>query len=172
MKANKKLPKLGARTIKTGITVFICSIIALFILKRDSAIISCISGVTCLQNSVKDSVVTGKNRLTGTIVGAIIGFVFASLSTCITNNEITISLVAATGIIATIYLCILFNIQDCINIACVMFLMIIMTISESQWISYSIIRTIDTFVGVMVGVTVNKFILKDSFKKVGKKKLS
>lgn len=67
----KPLPKLGARTIKTGITVLICSIISLIILKRDTAFVSSMAGVICLQNTVKGSVITGKNRILGTIVGGI-----------------------------------------------------------------------------------------------------
>lgn len=168
MKKAIKLPKVGARTIKTGITVLLSSLISFLILKRESAIIASISGVICLQNSVEGSVSTGKNRITGTIFGAIIGFIFASLSRHIGNNELIISLIAGIGIVATIYLCILFSIQDCISTACVMFLIIMMSISESEWLVYSITRTIDTFVGVLVGITVNKYVLRDSFKKVKK----
>lgn len=163
-----ELPKIGARTIKTGITVLVCALISFLIFNRESAFISSMSGVTCLQNSVKGSVSTGKNRITGTIFGAVIGFIFASLSRYMGNNKFIISLVAGIGTIATIYLCIVFSIQDCINTACVMFLMIMMSISESQWLTYSITRTIDTFVGVLVGITVNKYVLKNSFKKVKK----
>lgn len=168
LKMNKKikLPKIGARTIKTGITVLLSSLISFLVLKRESAIIASISGVICLQNSVEGSVSTGKNRITGTIFGAIIGFVFASLSRYTNSNKFMISVIAGAGIIATIYLCILFSIQDCISTACVMFLIIMMSISESEWLSYSIMRTIDTFVGVFVGITVNKYVLKESFKKV------
>lgn len=168
MKKVRELPKIGARTVKTGITVLVCSLISLLIFNRESAFISSMSGVTCLQNSVKGSVSTGKNRITGTIFGAIIGFIIASLSRYMGDNKIIISLVAGVGVIATIYLCILFSIQDCINTACVMFLMIMMSISESQWLTYSITRTIDTFVGVLVGITVNKHVFRNSFKKAKK----
>lgn len=163
-----ELPKIGARTIKTGITVLVCALISFLIFNRESAFISSMSGVTCLQNSVKGSVSTGKNRITGTIFGAVIGFIFASLSRYMGNNKLIISLVAGIGTIATIYLCIVFSIQDCINTACVMFLLIMMSISESQWLTYSITRTIDTFIGVLVGITVNKHLFKNSFKKAKK----
>lgn len=168
MKKVRELPKIGARTVKTGITVLVCSLISFLIFNRESAFISSMSGITCLQNSVKGSVSTGKNRITGTIFGAIIGFIIASLSRYMGDNKIIISLVAGVGVIATIYLCILFSIQDCINTACVMFLMIMMSISESQWLTYSITRTIDTFVGVLVGITVNKHVFRNSFKKAKK----
>lgn len=165
----KKLPKIGARTIKTGITVLICSIISLIILRRDTAFVSSMAGVICLQNSVKDSVETGKNRLLGTVVGALLGFVVLFLSSNFNNNSIVISIAASVGIILTIYICILFEIKECISTSCMMFLILLMSVGSDSPFSYTITRTIDTFIGVFVGVTVNKYMFKNSFKHVKQK---
>lgn len=165
-----KLPKIGARTVKSGITVFLCSLISMLILKRDSVHISIISGMTCIQNSLEVSVNNGKNRIIGTIVGAVVGFIGLSISSYFkANNFLTIALIASIGTMVTIYICVLFSITESINTAYVMFIILIMNIGQDNWLNYSIMRTIDTFVGVIVGINVNKFILKDSFKKVNKK---
>lgn len=166
----KPLPKLGARTIKTGITVLICSIISLIILKRDTAFVSSMAGVICLQNTVKGSVITGKNRILGTIVGAILGFIVLFLSNNLNNNPMVVSIAGCLGIIATIYICILFEIKECINTSCMMFLILLMSVGTDNSFNYTIIRTIDTFIGVLVGVTVNKYMFKKSFKHVKKNK--
>lgn len=165
-----KLPKIGARTVKSGITVFLCSLISMLVLKRDSVHISIISGMTCIQNSLENSVNNGKNRIIGTIVGAVVGFIGLSIASLLkTNNFIVISLIAGFGTMATIYICVLFSITESINTAYVMFIILMMNIGQDNWLNYSIMRTIDTFVGVIVGINVNRFILKDSFKKVKKK---
>lgn len=166
-----KLPKIGARTIKSGITVFLCSLISILILKRETGYISIISGITCIQNSLENSVNNGKNRIIGTIVGAVIGFVGMSICNHYNlNNFITTSLIASIGTMATIYVCVLFSITESINTAYVMFLILMMNIGQENWLNYSLIRTIDTFIGVIIGINVNRFILKDSFKKVKKAK--
>lgn len=166
----KTLPKLGARTIKTGITVLICSIISLIIFKRDTAFVSSMAGVICLQNSVEGSVTTGKNRILGTIVGAILGFIVLYLSDNLNNHPLLISIAGCIGIIATIYICILFEIKDCINTSCMMFLILLMSVGSDNPFKYTIIRTVDTFIGVIVGVTVNRYMFKNSFKHVKKHK--
>lgn len=163
------LPHIGARTIKTGIAVFICSIISTLILKRDSASIACVASIICIQNDIETSVNNGKNRLIGTIVGAIIGFLVMFIWHKTNSNPFIASLVAGLGTIATIYICVLLKINQCILTACVMFLIIVMNVSEDQWLTYSIMRTIDTFIGVIVGINVNSLLFKESFKKVKSK---
>lgn len=168
MEEKKKLPHIGARTIKSGITVFLCSIISLLVLKRESPFITCFSGFMCLQNNIENSVNTGKNRILGTVFGAVMGFVIMFVCQNIADNMILVSLIAGLGIIATIYMCVLFSIENCIATSCMMFLIIVLNIGQEEWFSYSIIRTIDTFVGVLVGITINSILFQKSFRKVKK----
>lgn len=163
-----KVPRIGARTIKTGITVFLCSLISLFLFKRETGIISSMSGITCLENSLETSVNNGKNRIIGTIVGALTGFIVMYICNSLNSNSVINSLIAGVGTVVTIYICVLFSINKCINTACVMFLILIMDVGQEKWLTYSIIRTVDTFIGVLIGITVNKYIFKKSFNKVKK----
>ncbi|MGL4374613.1 MAG: aromatic acid exporter family protein, partial [Turicibacter sp.] len=68
---------VGMRTIKTGMAV----VLTLYVAK--TALISnpfyaAIGTVFAMQNTVKSSFVAGKNRVLGTVIGAIVGFIFAS----------------------------------------------------------------------------------------------
>ena len=70
-----KIPKMGMRTIKTGIAVMLCIALGQFIVQK---IFYCaIACVISVQDTVKGSMKVGLNRVKGTIVGGVIGFLFA-----------------------------------------------------------------------------------------------
>lgn len=96
------------------------------------------------------------------------GFVVMYLCHSLNSNDIVTSIIASLGTIATIYICTMFSINQCINTACVMFLILVMNVGEDKWLTYSIVRTVDTFIGVIIGISVNKHLFKKSFKKVKK----
>ena len=162
------LPKIGARTLKTGIAIFLCTLIPPLLFKRTDTLIASVSAIMCIQNSIESSMNTGKHRILGTIIGALTGFVFTYAATLFNNSTMLSSLLAAIGVIITIYLCTAFSIQSSITIACVVFLCIFISVGEEQWFAYSINRVVDTFIGVTIGLIVNKYLFRESFKKAGK----
>ena len=68
---NLKLPKIGLRTIKSGIAVFLC-----LLLLPDEPFFACITAVIFLQDTFYNSIHMGLNRGAGTIIGAILGLIF------------------------------------------------------------------------------------------------
>jgi uncharacterized membrane protein YgaE (UPF0421/DUF939 family) len=142
--------KIGSRNLKTAISVFIC-IIVFQLLKRPYPFYACIAAVICMQNSVHNSFVAGKNRMIGTIIGAVIGIMF---SIFIGQNAI----VTGLGIVLVIYLCNFFNYDGSVSIACVVFLAIMTNLKEGTSYMYAINRVFDTFVGIIVAILVNKYI--------------
>ena len=142
--------KIGSRNIKTALSVFIC-IIIFQILKRPYPFYACIAAVICMQNSVQNSFVAGKNRMIGTIIGAIIGIVFSIL---IGQNAI----VTGLGIVLVIYLCNLFKQDGSASIACIVFLAIMTNLKEGTSYMYALNRVFDTFIGIIVSILVNKYI--------------
>ena len=107
---NFKFPKIGLRTIKSGIAVFLC-----LLLLPNEPFFACLTAVICLQDTVYNSIHTGINRGAGTILGASFGlvflFLFRSLEVHMSNQyiaKIVIYLIIASGIILMIYLCNLF----------------------------------------------------------------
>ena len=63
-------PKVGLRTIKSAISVFLCLVIF-----PEIPFFACLTAVICLQDTVANSVKTGIHRGGGTILGGFIGVV-------------------------------------------------------------------------------------------------
>lgn len=104
---NLKLPKIGLRTIKSGIAVFLC-----LALLPSEPFFACLTAVICLQDTVYNSIHIGINRGAGTILGACFGliflFFFRTLENYISNHFISkllIYIIISLGIILMIYLC-------------------------------------------------------------------
>jgi uncharacterized membrane protein YgaE (UPF0421/DUF939 family) len=142
-----KLKKLGMRTVKTGISVGL-SLLCQGILVQNP-VYTALACLVSVQESVKDSLLTGLYRIRGTIIGGIVGYLFALICT---GNPI----ISALGIIATIYICNQFDLKSEISIACVTFIAIHLgNIADTTLVEYSVGRIIDTSVGVIIGVVVN-----------------
>lgn len=151
-----KLQKIGMRNIKTGIAVMICVLIGNLFL--DNAFFAVIACVISMQNTVKASLKTGINRISGTIVGGIVGFIFALISP---GNPILCGL----GIMTTIYVCNLLGLRLGTNVACVTFSSIQLAVGTANPIEYSLHRVIDTGVGVLIGIIVNYLVARPDYTK-------
>ena len=153
---NLKLQKIGMRNIKTGIAVIICVLVGNLIL--DNTFFAVVACVISMQNTFKASLKTGINRISGTIVGGIIGFLFALISP---GNPILCGL----GIMTTIYVCNLLGLRLGTNVAYVTFSAINLGVGTANPIQYSINRVIDTSVGVLIGIIVNYFVARPDYTK-------
>jgi uncharacterized membrane protein YgaE (UPF0421/DUF939 family) len=149
MKIEVKKP--GMRNIKTAIAVVI-SILISRELKMEYPFYAAIASIISMQSSVENSFKAGRNRMLGTMVGALIGYLCALISP---GNIFLIGI----GIVFVIYLCNLFNWKESSSIAGVVFCVIMLNLKGNSPIIYSINRIIDTFVGIIVAIIVNYFIM-------------
>lgn len=149
------MQKIGMRNIKTAISVFLC-IILLRIFRNPFPFYACIAAVMTMQSTVHNSYTTGKNRMLGTIVGAICGLIFALISP---NNVFLTSI----GILLIIYFLNLLNRKNSIIIGCVVFLAIMTNLKEGTPLVYSLSRVVETFVGILISVLVNYIIFPPKF---------
>ena len=143
------------RNIKTGIGVMICVLVGYFKIV-DNAFFAATACIVSMQTTVKSSLTVGLNRLKGTFLGGIIGFLFVLIKP---GDPILSSL----GIIATIYICNLLKINKSITIACVVYCSIYLSIGNNNPIDYSINRIIDTSIGVLIGVAVNYYLYRPDY---------
>ena len=149
-----KLQKVGMRTIKTGIAVFICTLLAKYLVKNPMfAGVGC---VTSMQDTVKGSLKLGFNRVKGTIIGGLVGFLCVSIKA---GDPI----LAGIGTIITIYSCTILKINSGIIVSSVTFLSIHLGIITSNPANYSIQRVIDTSVGVVIGVIINYLLARPDY---------
>lgn len=143
---------LGLRTIKTGIAVALCILVA-NLTNMTFPFYAGIAAAICMQSTVFDTMTTGLHRMLGTFVGAIIGLIFVYI------YPMNFFL-CGIGIIIVIYLCNLLKITKSVSIGCIVFLAIMTQTDESSsHILYGIYRLIDTLTGIVIAVFVNYILL-------------
>lgn len=148
---NFSFKKLGMRNIKTAIAVVI-SILISNGLKMESPFYAAIASIISMQSSVENSFKTGRHRMLGTLVGALVGYLCALIDPG--NPFLT-----GAGIVCVIYLCNLLNWKESSSIAGVVFCVIMLNLKGNSPIVYSVNRIIETFVGIIVAIVVNYFVL-------------
>ncbi|MGL5345975.1 MAG: FUSC family protein [Peptostreptococcaceae bacterium] len=149
-----KLKKVGMRTIKTGIAVGLCVFAGKYLVQNPM-----FAGVGCVvsvQDTVKGSVRLGFNRILGTMIGGLVGY----LSVLVASGD---PIMAGLGIMATIYGCNSLKINSGIIVSSVTFLSIQLGVITSNPAYYSIHRVIDTSVGVLIGVMVNYILARPDY---------
>ncbi len=159
-------PKIGLRTIKSGIAVFLC----LFLLPHvfnlpNEPFFACLTAVICLQDTVQNSIDMGINRGGGTIIGAIFGiiflFLFKFIDSSISNvffSKLIIYLIISFGVMLMIYICNLWRRLGAINITCIAFLGVTTAHAYSDPLFYATNRIIETLLGIVISILVNTFI--------------
>ena len=150
-----KLQKPGMRNIKTGIGVMIC-VLTGYLNIIDNTFFVAAACIVCIQTTVKSSLTVGFNRLKGTFIGGLIGFLFVLIRP---GDPI----LSCLGVITTIYICNILKINNSITIACVVYCAIYLSVGDANPIAYSISRTLDTSVGVIIGVAVNYYIYRPNY---------
>ncbi len=157
MKLNN-LPPIGMRNIKTALSVFVCVVVFGLMGPDFNPLFASIAAVIAMGPSIEDSVETGWNRILGTLVGAIVGFLGIFICNLIPFAQIYIVLVPI-GVVGIIYL---FNHTDrsgAIVIGCVMYISVMITYPQ-QLGSYliAVIRLLETGFGIIVAVLINGLI--------------
>lgn len=138
--------KIGMRNIKTGIAVMLCVLAGEFIVRNPMY-----AGIGCLvsiQDTFKGSLKFGFNRVKGTAIGGLIGFISLFIAQ---NNPI----ICGIGAMITVYICTNLKINSGIIVACVTFLSINLGNIDTTPMDYSLHRVLDTLIGVFIGVFVN-----------------
>ncbi len=152
-----KLHKPGMRTIKTALAV----VITLFIgdlLSIQSPFIASIAAIISMETSVSESFKSGRNSIYGTVLGGLVALIF---SLTLPTNTFVIGL----GVVVVIYLCNLFGWKDTIKISIFVFLSILLSYESGSHINYVIHRTLDTFLGLVIGTLINFFVLPPNVQK-------
>ena len=149
----KNLPKIGLRNLKTALSVLAC-ILFFEILQRDTPFYACIAAVICTGDSVEKSVLAGKNRLIGTLIGGLYGIAFIFIEPYI---PIPTAILISFGVMLVIYTGVLLKKQPSISISCVVFLSIMTNLRGGVTYIYAINRIVDTAIGIVIAVIVNKY---------------
>lgn len=152
--------KIGYRAIKTTFAVFICLLINFFF-NKSTAFYAVIAAILCVQPTINASKHVGVHRIIGTILGSIFSFVTLELDRVLPYyNHFLYLLIVPLFVLILIYLCNIFLIKDSIAVATITFVVIafINNGEISHTLLYVIDRTLQTILGVIVGIVVNQYV--------------
>lgn len=141
------MKKIGMRNIKTGIAVFFATL-AGYLGIVETPIYTVSVCIFSIKNTMKDTFEVSWSRILGTLLGGLIGY----LSTFIFKGNI---ISATLGVVLIIHICNMLKISDASAVASVTFISICLGVGNNKALDYSIMRTIDTLVGVIIALVVN-----------------
>ena len=164
----KNMPAPGLRNIKTSLAVFVCLLFYAYI-ERDGAIFAVMAVLICMQDSVEKSIGEGISRTVGTILGASFAILFLYIDIVSQLTMFWYYFFCVLGLVVLIHICNLVNIRKSIVIAGIVYLVIILGADQAP-ILYSVHRTIDTLLGIVLAVVINRFMFRP--RPEGKKELN
>lgn len=144
---------IGMRTIKTGIAVMLCCILTSFAV--DNMFYCATACVVTMQDTIKTSFKMGTQRVLGTLIGGLIGFLLVLISPA---NPILCGL----GIMLVIKCCNMFKLSSLV-VSSVTFLSLYLGYVDSAPLVYSIQRIIDTSIGVIMGLIINYSVARPNY---------
>ena len=150
-----KLPRLGARTVKTALYVAICLLLNL-LLRDEISLYAAVAAIVCMQSSFENTVKTAVDRLVGTGIGGAMGL--AALP--VMQSEFPAYLIVSPLlVIAAIYLCNAIRKSGAATI-CAIVLISVLLITPDNKTPYAeaFFRIAETVMGVLVAMAVNRFI--------------
>jgi uncharacterized membrane protein YgaE (UPF0421/DUF939 family) len=155
---NKKYKFIGMRNVKTAIAVALSVLIARMF-SLESPFYTAIAAIISMQDTVEKGFKAGKDRMLGTLAGAMIGIIVCYAAS---GNIIVISF----GLIILITTLNLIKLKDSISIAGVVYCAINLNLHGESGLTYAIYRTSDTLIGVVIAICINKFIIPPNKKNI------
>lgn len=146
-----KIKKIGMRTIKTALAVTLAIGIGK-LLNLNSPFFAGIAAILAMQTSVSESLSMGKDRIYGTVLGAIIALIFSVIAP---ENTFFIGL----GILIIIYMSNILGWKKSAQMSMIVFLSIMLNYEEGNRVAYSFHRILDTVIGLAIGTGINYFIV-------------
>jgi len=156
-------PKLGMRTIKTAICVFICLLIN-YLFMKELSFYSSIVAIVCMQSTIENTLDIAFHRLLGTAIGGGFGLLLLLLIESIGRTSSSLFLIVMPlGIIAVIYFCNVIKRLGSATIGAIVFVGIFAApvTSGLQDVSpylLAVSRILDTVLGVVVAMVINRYI--------------
>lgn len=157
------MPKIGMRIIKSTLAVFVCCVIDYF--RGGYPFYSAIAAILCMQKEVGKDFEIAKNRMIGTCIGGLCGYLALLLVDLpYFSQELVRYGILSLCIIPVMYITLLIKMQSATYITCVVFLCITITHGNDVSVElFAINRVIDTFIGIIVSLIINRtfFVFKE-----------
>lgn len=148
------VPPIGMRTVKTTLSVMLCLALGT-LLSRETPLFSCIAAVLTVRETVDNSISYGFTRVWATLLGGGIAFLLLYIDIMALSPWIQIPLIGL-GVMSTLYLTVFVRRTDTTPLAVSTFLIIVLTHAGDRY-AYAARRIVETVVGIVVAVLVNKY---------------
>lgn len=146
--------RLGMRTLKSGISVFL--VLLLFgALGWEGTQIAALTAVFSLREDFDKSVHFGTSRILGNSIGGCYALIFVLLNQWFHESYFVTLLFVPMGVMLTIMTNVAMNNKTGIIGAVSAFLIITLSIPKGSQLSYVFIRVFETFIGVFIAIFVN-----------------
>nr|WP_165212002.1 MULTISPECIES: aromatic acid exporter family protein [unclassified Streptococcus] len=146
--------KLGMRTFKTGLAVFL--VLALFALLGFKGLqIGSLTAVFSLRENFDKSIHFGTSRIVGNTIGGVYSLLFFGISELFHRPLWVMLVFVPIFTMLTIMTNVAMNNKTGIIGAVAAFLIITLSIPEGDTFTYTIARIFETFVGVFIATLVN-----------------
>ncbi len=149
-----RLPKIGARVIKTLVAVLVAALAYEYLLDGRNAASVCIGAVYGVGNVMKDGAKSGFNRVFGAMLGGLVAIPFYYLFST-TPFGIPSSIYLVLGLFLTIYINIILNATSAIQPGTIVYFVVLFTQTPDTYVGYTVARVVDTAIGVLIGLVIN-----------------
>lgn len=154
---------IGLRTTKTAVSAFIC--LVLFRLShRGSPLYAVLSAVFSLRTDTNESIQYGLSRILGNTVGGILAILMIEFQRSVYFHPYQEFLFIPLGIVVLILFSNNFNPPGVVN-STATFLVIYYTIDPGHNMTYAINRVLDTLIGALIAMIVNRLLPSPHLKK-------
>lgn len=157
------LPPLGQRILKTSIAVFLCLIFYRLRGYRGETMSAeaAITAIICMQPYVQDTKEYSLNRLAGTLIGALWGFLFLlimPLFPALGQNPLILYPLMGLGIMISLYSAVVIRMPDTSSLAAIVFICVVIAYPDIDHpLDQAFHRVLDVFVGTVIAIGVNVF---------------
>jgi uncharacterized membrane protein YgaE (UPF0421/DUF939 family) len=153
-----KIPKIGMRNIKTAASVFLCLVIYELI-NREDPLLACAASIICTKPDVDNSLKAGMSRLIGTTIGGVVSVIVLLMIEASIVDQMYLIMIPL-GIVVLIEICVILDKKDSVTICCIVYLSIMLTKRfESVFVVYAFNRIIDTAIGILIALFVNRYLM-------------
>lgn len=153
---------IGQRNIKTAAAATLCAV--LYYLVDRNPTFACIGAIFGLGSDMENSRLNGGNRFYGTVIGGFLGMLLFRLYICFYpegGHHPLLLVLVFIGVVLLIIACQLFRWPGGIQPGGVVLCIILFNTPVDTYISYSINRMIDTGLGVIVALLINRVFTRD-----------
>ncbi|GFH39994.1 FUSC family protein [Lactococcus insecticola] len=162
--------RLGLRTIKTALAIFIILILThLFHRGQTAAMIAGISAVIAVRDSYTATLQASKARFIGSALGGLLAVIYYFIYLLSHQNFAVQVILIPVFVLVNIVIMDGFELHPGLVGANATLLIIALTITKTDYVAYALNRVLDTFVGVIVATLVNSAFIHDApLKKIAK----